>query len=260
MKIGITGGSGVLGQLLKSYLKNKCKFSEFKGDIKSKSQLREWIKNGNFESVIHLAAIVPVDKVIKDPLLAYSVNVLGTINLLNELSRLKKKIWLFYASTSHVYKSKNSPINENDNTQPISLYGYTKWMAEKICCDVASKNNIDLCCGRIFSFYHYKQNESYLFPSVRNKIKKLKDNDNSIFVENSNNVRDFLKAEDVIKIIYKLFEKKFKGTINIASGKGVSIENFIKKNIKKNINILSNNNYKKNILVADISKLKFFLS
>jgi nucleoside-diphosphate-sugar epimerase len=79
-------------------------------------------------------------------------------------------------------------------------------------------------------------------------------------VENSNNVRDFLKAEDVIKIIYKLFEKKFKGTINIASGKGVSIENFIKKNIKKNINILSDNNYKKNILVADISKLKFFLS
>jgi nucleoside-diphosphate-sugar epimerase len=133
-------------------------------------------------------------------------------------------------------------------------------MAEKICCDVASKNNIELCCGRIFSFYHYKQNESYLFPSIRNKIKKLKDNDNSIFVENSNNVRDFLKAEDVIKIIYKLFEKKFKGTINIASGKGVSIENFIKKNIKKNINILSDNNYKKNILVADISKLKFFLS
>jgi UDP-glucose 4-epimerase len=154
---------------------------------------------------------------------------LGTINLLNELSKLKKKkIWLFYASTSHVYKSKNSPINEKDNIQPISLYGHTKWMAEKICQDVALKNNIDLCCGRIFSFYHYKQNESYLFPSARKKIKKLKGN--SIFVDNSNNIRDFLKAEDVIKIIYKLFEKKFKGTINIASGKGISIKNFIKKN------------------------------
>ena len=44
MKIGITGSSGVLGQLLKKYLKNNYKVSEFRGDIRSKSQLRIWIK------------------------------------------------------------------------------------------------------------------------------------------------------------------------------------------------------------------------
>ena len=70
-------------------------------------------------------------------------------------------------------------------------------------------NYIDLCCGRIFSFYHYKQDESYLFSSVRKKINQSKDG--NIYVENANNIRDFLKAEDVVKIIYKLFRKKWTG-------------------------------------------------
>jgi UDP-glucose 4-epimerase len=258
MKIGITGSSGVLGQLLKKYLKNNYKVSEFRGDIRSKSQLRIWIKNSNFDSIFHFAALVPVNKVNRDPLLAYNVNVLGTINLLNELCALKKKIWLFYASTSHIYKSKNSPINENDNVQPSTLYGYTKWMAEKICADVALKSNIDLCCGRIFSFYHYKQDKSYLFPSIKQKIKKMRGN--NVFIENANNIRDFLKAEDVVKIIYKLFKKKFHGTINIASGKAISVKNFAKKQTKKKINIISKKNYKKNILVANINKLKKILN
>jgi UDP-glucose 4-epimerase len=258
MKIGITGGSGVLGQLLISYLKNKYKVSEFRGDVRSKSQLRSWIKNSNFDYIFHLAAIVPVSKVIRDPLLAYSVNVLGTINLLNELLKTKKKIWFFYASTSHVYKSKNSLISEKDKVQPTTLYGYTKWMAEKICADVALKSNIDLCCGRIFSFYHYKQDESYLFSSARKKIRESKDG--NIYVENANNIRDFLKAEDVVKIIYKLFRKKYQGTINIASGKRISIKNFIQKQTKKKINILTNKNYKKSILVANVNKLKKILN
>ena len=63
--------------------------------------------------------------------------------------------------------------------------------------------------------------------------------------------------QDISKIIFCLYEKKFKGIINIASGKGIFLKNIaihISRYYKKKIKF--KDNYKETYLVANINKLK----
>ena len=57
-KIGITGGSGLLGKLLIEELKKKkIRYSIFYGDIVKIDQIRDWLsKNKKINYIFHFAA------------------------------------------------------------------------------------------------------------------------------------------------------------------------------------------------------------
>ena len=61
---GITGHTGNLGKKIQKIAKN-FKFIKFKGDIRKTKDVEIWIKNNNFDLIIHFAAIVPISKVNK---------------------------------------------------------------------------------------------------------------------------------------------------------------------------------------------------
>ena len=132
-KIGITGGSGLLGLLFKKKVKKKyIKYSEFKDDISKRNKVARWIEsNRNLEYIFHFAAISSTRKVELNKSRAKDVNVLGTENLIKEINKNKKKVWFFFPSTSHVYDFSKKPINENSKKKPINFYGKTKLLAEK---------------------------------------------------------------------------------------------------------------------------------
>ena len=124
--------------------------------------------------------------------------------MIREINKNKKKMWFFFPSTSHVYDFSKIPIKENFKKKPISFYGKTKLLAEKkIISNVRS--NFSYFIARIFSIYH-KDQKPFLYPSIKEKIKSNKKNE--IFVENANSFRDFLEAEKVVNIIYKVYKKK----------------------------------------------------
>lgn len=249
-KIGITGATGVLGKILIKKLDyNGLEYSCFKGDISSINNVRNWINTNSFNKVIHLAAMVPITDVKNNPDRAYAVNVEGTKNLVNVLNESNKNPWLFYASTSHIYRSKNNPISEDDIKEPISEYGKTKYEAEK----EIFNNYKNYCIGRIFSFYHDTQKKPFLYPSIKDRLEK-EDLDYPFELYGADSVRDFLNAEDVVDIIMKLMQREIVGIYNIASGKGIQIKDFVQGLAKKRINIkkIGDSDY----LVADISRLK----
>ncbi len=127
-KIGLTGSTGSLGKtILKNY--SKFSFSKFRGDIRNKTEINSWIEKNNLDTIIHLAAIVPIKEVNKDQKKAWEVNFLGTKNLIDTCVKRKIK-WFFFSSTSHVYNSSKKKISENNRLLPISYYGKTKLLAE----------------------------------------------------------------------------------------------------------------------------------
>lgn len=261
-KLGITGASGVLGQILQQKLRAKgIEFSTFDGDIRNKEDIKIWVQNNDWDGVIHLAAIVPTKQVNENPLEAFDVNVSGTLNLLSELQKEcrgekeDKYKWFFYASTSHVYESSNKPISESSNLKPVSLYGKTKLMAEEIVREAGDMEGslLNVCVGRIFSFYHKIQKPPFLYPTIMERLQK-EDLSKEFFLYGADSIRDFLNAEEVVDIIIKLAQKQSTGIFNIASGIGVKIRDFVQAQTDRPLNIKTEG--KQDYLVADVRKLK----
>ena len=235
-KIGITGSSGILGKNLIKYLKqkNKYKIITYKYDILNKSKLNLWIKNNQFDVIIHLAALVPTFQVNKNYYLAKKINYQGTVNLVKSIKKFhdNKKLFLFFSSTSHVYNFSKNLIRENSALSGITKYGKTKIFAE----NYLKKNSkfYDLSIGRISSLVSNNQKKNFV---LKNLISKGKIGE-KIFFKNSNVKRNFIYVDDVSKIILKLISKKIKGTFNISSSEITSFFNmldYLKKKYKFNI-------------------------
>lgn len=150
MKILITGGAGYVGtglipQLLAKNYKvtvfdnlmfggdailpffRDKNFSFILGDIRDKKALGAAVKDADV--VIHLAAIVGFPACRKEPELATSVNVDGTKNLVEVVSDDQL---IIYGSTGSNYGAVEDICTEETPLNPLSLYGQTKTLAEKI--------------------------------------------------------------------------------------------------------------------------------
>jgi len=255
LKCAITGASGVLGKRLRQIL--PYKFYSFKNNITDYNKVLKWINSKQFDLVIHLAAIVPTNRVNKNFKIAKKINVDGTKNVIQAISTLRKPPkWFFFASTSHVYSSTSfyKKISEKYKTKPYSKYGKTKKEAEKIIQKKFNDKNIKFCIGRIFSFTDKRQKPPYVIPSLFAKIKKKR---KSILLNNLNHYRDFISTKDIASAINLLFKKKKIGIFNIGSGNSINIKSIAKIIAKKEKRkIIFSTDNKPTYLLSDSKKLK----
>ena len=88
-KCGITGFKGNLG---KTFLKvnNKFRYFKFRGDVRKKKQLENWLKNNKFDVIIHFAALVPTYKVNNNYKKALDINYNGTKHLVDGIIEYQK--------------------------------------------------------------------------------------------------------------------------------------------------------------------------
>jgi len=252
LKCGITGHTGILGR---EFLKknNNLKFIKFKGDITKKEDIKKWLQNNSIDIIIHLAAIVPTNLVKKRFHYANKVNYIGTKLLIDEVIKYKRIRWLFYSSTSHVYKFSRNKISEAGIIKPSSKYGLTKLKGENYIKKKLNKK-ISFCIGRIFSFTSVNQIKEYVVPSILSKAKSKR---KKIFFKNTNHLRDFLCVGDVCKAINILIDRKSTGIYNIGSGNKVLISDIIKFIFAKyNKKYFIKNTLKQTCLVANNSKIK----
>lgn len=111
--------------LLGCFHHKRLEFQE--GDIRNAADVRQALRG--VEVVIHLAAIVGYPACRKDEQQAYQVNVRGTANLVEQLSRSQR---LIFASTGSNYGAVSELCTEETPLNPLSVYGKTKTEAEQI--------------------------------------------------------------------------------------------------------------------------------
>lgn len=150
MRILITGGAGYVGTgLIPQLLAQKnhvtvfdnlmfggdailpffrdTNFNFIKGDIRDKKMLGDAVKSADV--VVHLAAIVGFPACRKEPELATSINVGGTQTLIDVTSNSQL---IIYGSTGSNYGAVEDICTEETPLNPLSLYGQTKTMAERM--------------------------------------------------------------------------------------------------------------------------------
>ncbi len=130
----------------------------FEADVRDIGALRKIAERVQPEIVIHLAARAGVRPSIAQPALYESVNVAGTVNLL-EIAREFKVQRVIFGSSSSVYGISNSvPFCEDDlKTRPISPYAATKLAAELMCYTYAHLYGLTILCLRFFTVYGPRQ-------------------------------------------------------------------------------------------------------
>lgn len=104
-----------------------------KGDITDLSALERALDDNGITRVVHLAAL-QVPFVRANPPLGMHVNVAGTVNVFDAVSRRLDRIpSVSYASSAAVYNpSDPSPAPETGGTSPATLYGVSKLADEGI--------------------------------------------------------------------------------------------------------------------------------
>jgi len=140
-KILVTGASGLLGskvvkmatlQGLDAYAAYNdhpvSKNNSIRIDLRSPDQVRAAIHSVKPDYVIHCAALSDVDKCEANKELAWSINVEGTRAIIK--ASKAAGAYIVFVSTDYVFQGDAGGYSEEDATNPINHYGYTKLQAE----------------------------------------------------------------------------------------------------------------------------------
>ncbi|WP_341367466.1 UDP-glucose 4-epimerase GalE [Yoonia sp. BS5-3] len=105
---------------------------DFTGDVRDPEKLDEVMQGFAPDAVIHFAGLKAVGESTEKPLLYYDVNVAGTLALLNAMDRAGVKKLIFSSSATVYGDPVYLPYDEAHPTNPTSVYGQTKLMAENM--------------------------------------------------------------------------------------------------------------------------------
>jgi len=133
-KLLITGGHGQLasvlryGSLNKKYTLIHC--SKNAMDITNEESIHRAINYYQPNIIINTAAYTAVDKAENEHQLAMQINHIGAKNL--AISCEHYRIPLIHFSTDYVFDGTQTfAYSENDSTNPINVYGMSKWLGEE---------------------------------------------------------------------------------------------------------------------------------
>lgn len=252
MKIAIIGGSSFIGQNLLSFLtKKKYKIISTytnNSEIKNEFPGIKWKKldisknKKNFfkflefpDILINLSWPDIPDYKTKKHFKTFYYQKRFNYNLIN--NGLKN---LIVMGTCYEYGKRNGKINESFIAKPIIPYAISKLKLLESILHLKKKRNFKFTWLRPFFVFGKNKKRKTLFTIIKN----AKKNELSKLKLPGNIVRDFLPVSFVSKTILRLIILNNNyGILNICSGKGISLNNFVKKNIKnkKNVKLINMN-------------------
>ena len=224
MKLLVTGAYGFTGQHLCALAtKSGYDVVRLKSDLMDRSSLAEEFILAKPDLVVHLGAVSFVGSPDKSSF--YSVNVIGTTNLLDVISELPKtpdKVLL--ASSANVYGNCDiCPISENVQPSPANHYAASKFAMEQLSRNYSSK--VPIIITRPFNYTGRGQHVNFIVPKLVHHFTKKKD---SVSLGNITVQREFNDVRMVCDLYLKLLKVGVPGEIyNVCSGDMYSLETVI---------------------------------
>jgi UDP-glucose 4-epimerase len=282
MKIIVTGGCGFIGSHIvdklcdlgytvqviddlsaseneKFYFNKKATYHKI--SICDKEMIEPIFENCDF--VFHLAAESRIQPAIQNPIRAYQVNVMGTLNIA-ELSKKYGVKRVIYSSTSSVYGlTNNLPTFENQNYDCLNPYSHSKLLGEEILRYYTKVNNLDSIIFRYFNVFGERSPiKGQYAPVVGIFLNQEKNKLPLTVVGDGLRKRDFVHVYDIVDANIAAMNHKqnlLSETINVGRGRNISIIDLAKM-ISNNIVYIPDRIGEAENTLADISKLKSVLN
>lgn len=189
-------------------------------DLTDATRVGQLIDDVRPDAVVHLAGIAFVGHGSVDDF--YRVNLLGTRNLLNALSKGGYgKSGVVVASSANVYGNVLvSPIFDSTPPSPANDYAVSKLAMEHVAKLFA--NQLPIVITRPFNYTGFGQDPKFLIPKIVSHFNKAAP---QIELGNLDVARDFSDVRDVAAVYAALLDgRQLSGeTVNICSGRAIAL-------------------------------------
>ncbi|MBA9086783.1 UDP-glucose 4-epimerase [Fontibacillus solani] len=181
------------------------------------------------ELVYHLAAQVDVQKSINMPGFDANVNIIGSINILNQCLKYGVNK-IVYASSAAIYGNpKKLPINENFDSRPISYYGLSKYTPESYIKVFSDMNNIRYTILRFANVYGERQSYQGEGGVISIFFNKYLNNETPIIYGDGTQTRDFIYVKDIVSANVLVMNKGDNEIFNVSTNTPVNINEIANK-------------------------------
>ena len=318
MKYLITGGCGFLGSNLAQevmtkkeelcvfdnlsrlgssvnleWLKTQGEFSFVHGDIRCFDDISRIIADYKPDVIFHLAGQVAMTTSIERPDFDFSINALGSINVLESVRKFSPQTIIVYSSTNKVYGdlawvkyledetryvAQDFPqgFDENTKIEFHSPYGCSKGSADQYMIDYARLYGIKTVVFRHSSMYGGRQfatcDQGWVGWFCKQALLQKRGTTKELFTISGNGkqVRDLLHADDMRRLYFSVTDNidKAKGHVfNVGGGMKNSLsllELFeileVRLSVSLNYTKLPERFSDQKVFVADIAKASKFLN
>jgi len=244
MRALITGVTGFVGSHLAEYLLSQgaevCgtirwrsktdniehlrgKLNLIECDIKDANSVYELVKKAEPSLIFHLAAQSFVPTSWHAPSETLETNIIGTLNILEAVRKLKVDPVIQIAGSSEEYglvHPDETPITEKNELRPLSPYGVSKVAQDRLSVQYHKSYGLKTVVTRAFNHSGPRRGEVFVESNFAKQIAEIEKNkeEPKIHVGNLNVQRDFTDVRDVVRAYYLATQKCKSGEVyNICS-------------------------------------------
>jgi UDP-arabinose 4-epimerase len=210
------------------------------GALSDVARLREVIDRYRPVGVIHFAAYAYVGESTSDPGLYYDNNVVGTLRLLQTMRAAGLDLVVFSSSCATYGIPKSVPITEDEPLQPISPYGASKLMSERMIEDFGRAHGLRWMALRYFNVAGASQDaeigeahdpELHLVPralmAAASELEFLEVMGTDYPTPDGTAIRDYIHVVDLadahVLALRRLLDGAPSGAVNLGAGRGCSV-------------------------------------
>lgn len=214
------------------------------GDLADRAALASLFTDHRFDAVMHFASSIQVGESMQLPARYYANNVGNTIHLIETMIEHGVQHLIFSSSAAIFGDPVHIPINESHPRQPITPYGWSKWMVEQILTDCDRAHGLRYVALRYFNaagaqpeglLGERHEPETHLIPLILQAASGRRAHI-SVFGTDYNTpdgtcIRDYIHVQDLadahLLALDWLMQGKGSSAFNLGNGSGFSIREVI---------------------------------
>ena len=244
MNVLVTGGAGFIGShIIRLLLEDGHHVSVLdnlknghREDLDKRARLtigdmtdpqKTYISLKNIDAVIHLAGLIVVPDSVKDPILYCQNNVLGTVNLLEQMRKADVRKIIF-SSSACVYGTPDKfPIKEDAPIRPDNPYGAAKAAIEVFLRSYHVDFGFDVTILRYFNPYGPGEKHDPETHAIPNFIKATLAKAPIPLYWQGEQIRDFIFIKDLVRAHIDVLPLGGFNIFNVGTETGIKVKDVL---------------------------------
>jgi UDP-glucose-4-epimerase GalE len=212
-------------------------------DLMDRPRVAALLKAHNIETVMHFAAFAYVGVSVREPAVYYQNNIVGSLALLDAMRQAGVNRIVFSSSCATYGIPQRVPITEDHPQNPISPYGFTKFVIERALADYAHAYGLGYAALRYFnaagaaadgSLGEDHDPETHLIPLILQVALGQREHVEIFGTDyptpDGTCIRDYIHVDDLAAAHIAALEKLQPRTelkLNLGTGRGASVQEVV---------------------------------